>query len=186
MFGAILRREIYQSLTSFSLVFILAVLSILVLLSAYTQARYYQKVLADYTLRRSIHEAESNADSAVLSKPVPELLPFFNGMYDRLPNEVTVRTASLLIRASSEDLNTLDWFFPITDLHLIIGIVLTITAILVSHDAITGEREQGILKVILSNPITRRSLFLAKLMGVILLMGFIALYSVSLYIAVVL
>jgi ABC-type transport system involved in multi-copper enzyme maturation permease subunit len=52
----------------------------------------------------------------------------------------------------------IDWVF-------IVGIIGSLMAFLFTYDAISGERESGTLKLILSNPISRSGLLLGKLFG---------------------
>jgi ABC-type transport system involved in multi-copper enzyme maturation permease subunit len=53
----------------------------------------------------------------------------------------------------------LDWSF-------IIGVVMSFVAILFSFDAISGERERGTLKLMLSNSVSRGTVILGKLLGI--------------------
>src|SRR5215475_14396985 len=95
MFWILLRRELQETLSSFTFLSAVCVLSILVLLSAYIQAHYYRSMVEDYTLRQSIPRAENSGQTLVLTRPLPPLLPFFNGVYDRLPDEIRLRSDSV-------------------------------------------------------------------------------------------
>jgi ABC-type transport system involved in multi-copper enzyme maturation permease subunit len=55
--------------------------------------------------------------------------------------------------------------FPSLDMALIIRVVLSLLALLLAYDAISGERERGTLAVMLSNPIPRHQVLLGKLLG---------------------
>ncbi len=185
MFRIILFREVHEGITRYTFFSGLVLLTILVLLSAYTQTRYYQQVTADYADRQTIHQAENNSSLIVVTRPVPPMLPFYNGVYDSLPDEIVLRSESGLSNPSSEDLKPLDWLFPKTDLGLIIGVLMTLIALLIGHDAIAREREQGTLKLLLSNPISRRVVLLAKMTAVILLTTLNLIYALLLYLLVI-
>jgi len=185
MFRTILRRELQETLSSSTLLFAVVVLTILVLLSAYIQARYYRRVVEDYSLRQNIHQVENSGRAIVLIRPLPPLLPFFNGAYDSLPDEFRLQSDSVITNPLSGDLTPLDWLFPKVDLSFIIGVLMTLLTILLAHDTIVVDREQGTLKLILSGPVQRRTVLAAKLTGVILLMTIILVYVVLLYTAVV-
>ena len=185
MWRTLLYREVYDSFTSLTFLSAFALLTLLVPLSAYTQGRYYRSVLADYQLRQQLRESENARTTTVITRPIPALLPFFNGIHDSLPNEIALNINSALRTPSSEDLNVLDWLFPRTDLSLIIGVLLTLMAVLFGHDAITQEREQGTLQFILSGPVARRSMLLVKLAGVTLIMALCLVYTLSLYLAII-
>jgi ABC-type transport system involved in multi-copper enzyme maturation permease subunit len=58
--------------------------------------------------------------------------------------------------------NPLEDLFLKADLAWIIGIVLSLIALVFSHDAISGERENGTLRLMLSNPTPRHILILGK------------------------
>ena len=47
----------------------------------------------------------------------------------------------------------------------IVRIVLSLVAVLLTYDAISGEREQGTLKLILSNGVPRSTILLSKCIG---------------------
>jgi len=55
--------------------------------------------------------------------------------------------------------------FPSLDMALIIRVVLSLLALLLAYDAISGERETGTLAVMLSNSIPRHQVLLGKLLG---------------------
>jgi ABC-type transport system involved in multi-copper enzyme maturation permease subunit len=184
MIRTILYREIYDGITSFTFSSALALLTVLVPLSAYIQAQYYRQVIADYSVRQNIHEAENSAHAAIITRPVPPLLPLFNGVYDSLPDEITVRNDSAPRTLSSEDLRPLDWLFPKIDLGIIVGVLMTLMAVLLGHDTIAGEREQGTLKLVLSSPVSKNTVLVAKLMGVVGLMSIGLIYTVMLYVLV--
>src|SRR5215470_10936437 len=157
MFRTIPRREFQETGDSFTLLSALVALTIIVPLSAYIQARYYQDVVKDYALRQSINKTENNDQSIVLIRPIPPLAPFFNGAYDSLPDELRLRNDSATASAPSGDLRPLDWLFPKIDLSFIIGVLMTLLTILLAHDTIAGDREQGTLKLILAGPILKRT-----------------------------
>jgi ABC-type transport system involved in multi-copper enzyme maturation permease subunit len=160
-------------------------LTILVPLSAYIQARNYQRVVEDYALRQSIHQTENSGQSIVLMRPLQPLLPLFNGAYNILPDEFRLRSDSSAINPPSGDLMPLDWLFPKIDLSFIIGVLMTLLTILLAHDSIAGDREQGALKLTLAGPVRRRTVLAAKLMGIILPITVILLYVTLLYATVV-
>jgi hypothetical protein len=79
MFQTILRRELQGILSSFIFLSSLAVLTVMVLLSALIQARYYKSLVEDYALRQVIHQTENSERAIRLTRPPPLLLPFSTG-----------------------------------------------------------------------------------------------------------
>jgi ABC-type transport system involved in multi-copper enzyme maturation permease subunit len=189
MFLTIIRRDAKEGLMSPAFLSTLALLTVLAPLSAYTQARYNENAIDDYTRRQEIHEEihrdQESTLSLTLARPRPPLAPFFNGVFDSLSDEAKLLRASFNKTDFSEDLRPLDSLFPRIDLSLIVGLLMTLIAILLSHDAITGEKEQGTLKLMLAGPVPRRSLLAAKLTGVVLLMAISLAYTILLYTLVV-
>jgi ABC-2 type transport system permease protein len=185
MFRTILRRELQETGASATLLFALVALTVLVPLSAYIQARYYRHMVEDYALRQSIHQSGNNIRNVVLIRPLPPLEPFFNGAYVNLPDEFSLRNDSAIANTPSGDITPLDWLFPKIDLSFIISVLMTLMTILLAHDTIAGDREQGTLKLILAGPIRRRTVLAAKLTGVMLPATIILVYVVLLYTTVV-
>jgi ABC-type transport system involved in multi-copper enzyme maturation permease subunit len=185
MFQAILRRELQGIFSSFIFLSSLAVLTVMVLLSALIQARYHKSLVEDYALRQVIHQAENTEQSIVLTRPPPLLLPFFNGVFDNLPDEYRLRSNLVSADSLSGDLMPIDWLFPKIDLSFITGVLMTLMAILLAHDTIAGDRERGTLRLILAGPISRRTVLVAKLTSIILPMNIALGYVVTLYTVVV-
>jgi ABC-type transport system involved in multi-copper enzyme maturation permease subunit len=57
----------------------------------------------------------------------------------------------------------LDWSF-------IVGVMMTLLAILVSYNAVAGEKKDGTLKLVLSNPLSKLKFFAGKYLGLLLTM----------------
>ncbi len=79
----------------------------------------------------------------------PEFSPYFAGDFKRNP----------LIN-----------LFPTVDMVFIVGVIVSLLIFVLTYDAISGEREEGTLKVLLSCPVPRDQVILAKWLG-----GFISL-----------
>ena len=58
--------------------------------------------------------------------------------------------------------------FTEIDWVLIVGLVMSFVAILFTFDAISGERERGTLRLVLSNPVPRDTVLLGKFVGALL------------------
>lgn len=185
MFRTILRRELQDNCASSTLISAMIALTVLVPLSAYIQARYYQRVVEDYAIRQNIHQTENSGQAVVLMRSLQPLLPLFNGAYDVLPDEFRLRSDSATINPPSGDITPLDWLFPKIDLSFIIGVIMTLMTILLAHDSIAGDREQGALKLTLAGPVRRRTVLAAKLTGIILPTTVILVYVILLYTIVV-
>lgn len=55
--------------------------------------------------------------------------------------------------------------FPVADLLFVVAVVLSLLAFFISYDAVSGERESGTLKQVMSYPVPRDLIILAKWLG---------------------
>ncbi len=85
-------------------------------------------------------------------KPLPKLSMFFHGIAN-------------ILGLPSIDRDTVPLLFPQTDFFLIIGFFMSLMAILFSFSAVSGEKEEGMLRAIFSNPLKRAKLLIGKWIG---------------------
>jgi len=160
MFKVLTFKEIQEQLTSLRFV-IGFVLSISVTLTAtviLTQDHQHQ--MADYRQRISMQDdfLDNYAHSNRISPAV-------------LPQQPPGRFSPLIIGLSSDDQqgsfddNPLPTLFPPLDIVFIVTIVLSLMALLLSYDAICGERQRGTLKLQLANSVKRATIILSKWVG---------------------
>ncbi len=62
-------------------------------------------------------------------------------------------------------IDALSLAYPPATLIMVIGVVLSLVAVLFAHDAITGERERGTLRLLVSGAASRGSVLMGKLAG---------------------
>lgn len=102
---------------------------------------------------------------AVTKQPSP-LTAFANGVHDVLGSraELDPHLPPRLSGGTSDRTPILSLFGTL-DYAFLIQVVFGLFALLLSFDLVSGEREAGTLKVILSNPVARSQLILGKLVG---------------------
>ncbi len=61
--------------------------------------------------------------------------------------------------------NPLSNLFPSVDMVFIVGVIISLLIFVLTYDAVSGEREEGTLRVLLSCPIPRDQILLAKWLG---------------------
>jgi ABC-type transport system involved in multi-copper enzyme maturation permease subunit len=76
-----------------------------------------------------------------------------------------IRGISLELNIEEFDNDPLPVMFPLIDLTFIVTILLSLVALLFSYDAICGEKEEGTLKLMLSNNVSRAKVLLGKAIG---------------------
>ena len=128
--------------------------------------------LAKSTLENDNLELGRFVQSSILVRQHPQPIWFcVDGGSDILPNEFRVglmffqevypsfhqtRANPLL-----EKIGTADWVFIIT-------LFISFTAFVLSYDSFSGEKEDGTLRLILSNPIPRSQVLIGKFLGIFL------------------
>lgn len=197
MLWLIIQREFVSNvLTSrFMIGFIVCLLSTAV--TVFVQVDDYEKRLVGYNT--AVREAEAEAQEWDLYSKIkpkahrkPNPMSIFNvGTENFGANTVTVEMAKPVFELSfpmwgeptqkrGSD-NPFLTIFLIVDVVFIFKIVLSALAILFAYNAISGEREDGTLKLVLSNSIPRDTIVLGKYLG-----GMLSLFpivSVSLIVA---
>ena len=74
---------------------------------------------------------------------------------------------------------TIDWVF-------IIGVLLSLAALLFTYDAIVGEKENGVLKLVMANSLPRHTLLWGKFWGAMMVLLGVLLLSITLNLLIVL
>ncbi|MFW5950871.1 MAG: ABC transporter permease subunit [Gemmatimonadota bacterium] len=83
------------------------------------------------------------------------------------PNPLSVLVSGIAAngRLGFFDNDALAVAYPPADLIMIVGIVLSLVALLFAHDGFTGERERGTLRLLVSGAASRGSILTGKLVG---------------------
>ena len=111
----------------------------------------------------------SYSRSSRAEKKSPLLSILNEGLEGRLGNSVKVSHVVTPVNATQHGSdNPYLVVFPRTDLTFVFQIVISLLAFLFSYDAIAGERQNGTLALVLSNPIPRSKLLFGKYLGGIL------------------
>ncbi|MCE5251676.1 ABC transporter permease [bacterium] len=156
----IIAREFLNNLLNlrFSIGLLLSVLLTIVCVLILTHQ--FQMEMDDHSTRVAIQDdflnnyAHTNRLGGMIQpqKPPEQFRPFIIGIQ---------RDADL---NSYED-NPLPVLFPHIDFLFIVTIIMSLMAILFSYDAITGEREQGTLRMLTAGSISRASILIGKWIG---------------------
>lgn len=168
MLCTIIKKEILEKILTlrFFVAFLLSIglttISTLVLSNNYTQE------LADYHSRVKLHTETSSKDGTYVNRKPLVLAALFRGISTH--SAVSVR---LVNDAHPEPIEAIDdnpfsAMFPTVDLTFIVGIMMSLLAILFTYDVVCGERERGTLALIASNPLPRWMLIFGKWLGVYL------------------
>ena len=159
MFKLLTLKEIQDQIYSLRFLVGLLLCVLVTLTATVILTQNYQQDMADYRQRIASQDdflnnyAHTNRLGGMMTPHRPPAL--FGPLVVGLPQH----------EAGSFDDNPLPVLFPPLDLVFIVTIVLSLMALLLSYDAICGEREKGTLKLQLSNNVRRATLILAKWAG---------------------
>ena len=120
----------------------------------------YQQEMGDYNHRIDLQDeflskyAHTNRISVLIwpQRPPEQFRPLIVG----IPRDADI---------GSFDDNPLHILFPPLDFLFIVTIIMSLLAILFSYDAVTRERQNGTLRLVISNSVPRAKILLAKWIG---------------------
>ena len=177
MIWTIAKRELHSNIITFRFLVSLILSLALITASAYMFAGDYKVRLDNYNRNAKNNElpyddrfggikVHCQIESGAERFPSP--LGFLSiGSDKELGNTISDITFKEVPREAvgQSGGNFLMDMFPSLDMALIIRVVLSLLALLLAYDAISGEREMGTLAVMLSNPVPRHHVLLGKLLG---------------------
>ena len=177
MLTTLIRRELLDNLMTFR--FAVAVLIMLLLVVANTAVliKDYERRLEAYNTalktedRRSQELKTYSGGRLNVARP-PNPLSIFNvGLDKRLGNEIWISHSfvpTLWDTGTYKLTNPLLNLFTSIDIVFMFEVVLSLIALIFAYDAITGERERGTLRLVVTHPVRRGQILLAKYISAML------------------
>jgi len=168
----IARKEFLLNLMTFKFVIGTAVCIVLMAVFMPGLVSDYRERLLNHNGNVALNEAEfqkvkvyNNLTPTVYR--VPTVLSVFSkGIVDRLENAERIDLDEVSgAETGVGEANTLLSVFPALDVTLILKIVISVLALLMAYDVVSGEREQGTLRLVLSNTTPRHQVLLGKLLA---------------------
>lgn len=159
MTGTIARKEIQANLLSYKFYVVILLTAVLVGTSLFVMARDYRARLADYDL------IKPKAGEPVAVNPPNPLSIFAKGLDEAMARSFEAGPTGITVRAGQKSGNTIFAFFPTPDLVYVVRVVLSLVALLFGFDQISREKEDGTLRLMLANPVSRGSVLLGKWLG---------------------
>ena len=165
MLRTIMTKEFLEKILTLRFFVALLMSIVLTILSVVVLSKDYAQELADYHLRTQMHAETSNDQLITIDRKPSMLKAMFQGI-----TKGSARIVRLLIGFQPKIIETIDdnpysVLFPTIDWTFIIGIVMSLLAILFAFDSVCGELETGTLALIASNPIKKPMLILGKWLG---------------------
>ena len=175
MIGDIIKKEILDNLLGHKFLFIFILCSVLILFSVYIGAVDYVESRKEYDANMaSLNERMQQPNSSVLSermgyriyRPPQVLRTVVAGVEDAAgrvsyPNQLYENN----LAESRHESKTIFTLFGSLDLMFAVKFILSLCALFLAYDTISGEKEKGTLKLTLSNSISRAQLISGKIIG---------------------
>lgn len=173
MLSHIIRKELLDQLLSLRFAIACVVCLVVILLSSTVLTRDYREAMSTYNMNMVIHRNEVLQRSEVWSlqqgvtvdRPLNVMNVLVRGFNAELSESVRVQPQNRLDFPEVYEQNPVVSLFPEVDFVFISGIIMSLLALAFSYDAISGEREGGVLKVVMSYSVPRDTLLLGKWIG---------------------
>ncbi len=157
--GAIVKKEIIGNFLSYKFYVIIGLTTLLLAVSFFVMSRDFKDRLADFQLNRP------RAGEPVAVIPPNPLSIFAKGLDEVMACSFEITKSGIYVQAGRQPGNVIFSFYPSPDFVYIVKIVLSLVALLFGFDQISREREQGTLKLMLANPLSRASVLAGKWLG---------------------
>ena len=175
MFISLLSKEIRNHLMTFRFAaalvttMLLVIVSLWVLGDDYIRRRDAYNLAAEATARQNHEVYVPSNISPTLHRPPSPLSIFAQGEDRRFGNSIQVLRWEVPRRAEGSFTdNMLMAAQQALDLNTIVAIVLSLFGILLSYDAVSGEREKGTLKLQCVTGVSRAAIYSAKFLGAVI------------------
>jgi len=177
MIRRIAQRQLLLDLMTFKFAAATAACVVLTAVFVPMLARDYQERLRTYRDNVTRNEVDlrtvkvyQNVTPTLFRAP-SVLSPFSEGLEKRIAGAGVIELDKVPeMRGVASQGNPYQAVFPVFDTSLIFKIVMSLLALLVAYDAVSGERQRGTLKLILSGTARRHEVLLGKLLAGLLVL----------------
>lgn len=176
----LVRKELLDHLLSLRFAIACGVCLLVFLLSSLVLTRDYREAASTWAMNESIHrnailqitELTMLSQGISVDRPPNPLSILVRGQMPQLTESVKVQPGGQLDFTEAYEQNPVIPLFPQVDFVFGVGIVMSLLALAFGYDAVAGERESGVLKVLMSYPVPRDQVLLGKWIG-----GYLALVA---------
>jgi ABC-type transport system involved in multi-copper enzyme maturation permease subunit len=160
MIKTIITKEIHTHILSFRFLVSLVLLFVIVTVTALVLTGDYLRRQDEYSQRQA--ELERYLKSYAHFNRIGNIL---QPAQPPIPFQALVRGLTADVNIEAFDNDPLPVMFPLIDLTFIVTILVSLIALILSYDAVCGEKEDGTLKLMLANGLARSKIILAKVAG---------------------
>jgi ABC-type transport system involved in multi-copper enzyme maturation permease subunit len=156
-------KEMRAHLLSFRFLASFVILFVIVVVTATVLTGDYVRRLDEYSGRQAAIDrylrsyAHFNRIGGIIEPSQPPI-----------PFQALVRGLTADVNMEAFDDDPLPVMFPLIDLTFIVTILTSLVALILTYDAVSGEKEEGTLKLMLANSLPRSKVVLAKVAGAVL------------------
>jgi len=159
MIGTIVKKEIASNLLSYKFFVVILLMTLLLATSFFVLYKDFKGRQADYELVRP-----KPGEAIAVLAPNP-LSIFAKGLDEAMTRSFEVGPIGIQVRAGQKSGNAVFAFFPAPDFVYIVKVVLSLVALLFGFDQISRERETGVLRLMMSNSVSRAKVLTGKWLG---------------------
>lgn len=190
MFGTLIWKEIVETILDLRFVIVTVLFIVLIPLGMYVGRKDYERRLANYhrehQMYRQHYGNRVHADVEAQGFRPPPILSMFAMGIDSFIPEKAITTRAGLVRGEKQagiD-NPQALLFGKADFLFNVSFIVSLAALIFSFNRVSGEKEKGTLRVMISNPIPRAHILFAKILGnyAALLIPFVAALLIALLI----
>jgi ABC-type transport system involved in multi-copper enzyme maturation permease subunit len=172
MLSTLIVKELRTILQSPKFVATFGVASLLIILSIFVGIQEYRSAMASYEAALQLTDQNMRSQSSwmrlstrVYRKPDP-MQVFVTGTANDIGRTSPIsQYEGVKLKQSAYADDPLFALFRSVDFGFVVTVVLSLFAILFTYDAISGEREGGVLQLTFANPVPRGRYILAKIVG---------------------
>lgn len=176
MLRTVIRKEIQDLIGSTTFAIAFGACAVLILLSFYVGATNYRLAKSQYEASQAedLRQMEGLTDWFSLEQhriflPPQPLEALVTGISNDIGRTTEIKTRGELTAEDSRfNEDPIYAVFRFLDLTFVFQIVLSLFAILLGYNAISGEKERGTLRLIFANSVPRATFILGKLIGTFL------------------
>jgi len=160
MLKTIIKKEILENISSYKFTIIILLTTVLILTSIFIMYRDYRLRMENY----EILQPDSD-DPTALVRPTP-LSIFVKGLDENLCRSYQIRFGGqIVVGSKQQSVNAIFRLFTTPDLLFVVKVIMALCAMLFAFDRISGEKEDGTLKLTLSNHLHRPIVIFGKWIG---------------------
>ena len=174
MLSTLIRQQFLSDLMSARFFAAVVITFLLVVANAVVLLEDYERRLSKYNQQENAHREKAQEAKTYsmlklsVERPPNPLSLFSAGLDKRLGStfEIYYGSVPMVSDGSARSLdNAFLNLFSKIDLVLIFQVILSLMALLFAYDAIAGDWENGTLRLVISHPVRRGSILLAKYIG---------------------